>query len=60
MLDTPSALGALTLAEIIGPIVLGIALIYGIVRSRRRAGERGYDDEATRRLYADEERSRPD
>jgi hypothetical protein len=35
MLDTTDTLSLLTLAEIIGPIVLGLALVYGIYRSRR-------------------------
>ena len=36
MLDTLQGLGLLTIAEIIGPIVLAAALIYGIYHSRRR------------------------
>jgi hypothetical protein len=36
MLDTIQALSLLTLAEIIGPIILGAALIYGVYHSRRR------------------------
>jgi hypothetical protein len=38
MLDTLQGLGLLTIAEIIGPIVLAIVLIYGIYHSRRRRG----------------------
>jgi hypothetical protein len=38
MLDTTQGLSLLTLAEIIGPIILGVALIYGIYHSRRRRG----------------------
>jgi len=36
MLDTLHSLSLLTLAEIVGPIVLAIALVYGIYHSRRR------------------------
>jgi hypothetical protein len=36
MLDTLHGLGLLTIMEIIGPIILAAALIYGISRSRRR------------------------
>jgi hypothetical protein len=35
MLDTTESLSLLTLAEIIGPILLAAALIYGIYHSRR-------------------------
>jgi hypothetical protein len=38
MLDTLQGLGLLTIAEIVGPIVLAAALIYGIYHSRRRRG----------------------
>jgi hypothetical protein len=38
MLDTTQGLSLLTLAEIIGPIILAVALIYGIYHSRRRRG----------------------
>ena len=36
MLDTLQGLSLLTLAEIVGPIVLAVAIIYGIYHSRRR------------------------
>jgi len=36
MLDTLQSMSLLTLAEIVGPILLGAALIYGIYHSRRR------------------------
>jgi hypothetical protein len=36
MLETLQSLSLLTLLEIIGPIVLAAALIYGIYHSRRR------------------------
>jgi len=38
MLDTVQGLGLLTIAEIIGPIVLAAVLVYGIYHSRRRRG----------------------
>jgi hypothetical protein len=36
MLDTMQGLGLLTIIEIIGPIVLAAAIVYGIYHSRRR------------------------
>jgi hypothetical protein len=39
MLDTIPSMSLLTLAEIVGPIVLGAALIYGIYRTRRRRSQ---------------------
>lgn len=36
MLDTLQSLSLLTIAEIVGPILLAAALIYGIARTRRR------------------------
>jgi len=36
MLDTLQSVSLLTVAEIVGPIVLALALIYGIYHSRRR------------------------
>ena len=36
MLDTVQSVSLLTVAEIIGPILLAAALIYGIARTRRR------------------------
>ena len=38
MLDTIQSLSLLTIAEIVGPILLAVALIYGISRTRRRRG----------------------
>jgi hypothetical protein len=35
MLETLQSVSLLTLAEIIGPILLGVGLIYGIYHSRR-------------------------
>jgi hypothetical protein len=52
VLDSPLAVTLLTGVEIIGPILLGAALIYGIwVASRRPRGTRQASDDATRRLY---------
>jgi FtsZ-interacting cell division protein ZipA len=65
MLNTIPALSFLTLMEIVGPIVLAGALIYGIMMSRRRR-ESGYSDRerdaATRELYRaeDQEQRRND
>jgi len=44
MLDSLQAMSLLTMAEIIGPIVLAILLIYGIMRSRGR--QRATESEA--------------
>jgi hypothetical protein len=35
MLDTLQGLSALTIAEIVGPVVLAAAIVYGIYHSRR-------------------------
>jgi len=55
MLDTLASLSALTVMEIIGPILLGIALIVGVVYASRRrklsASENARRDDITRRLY---------
>jgi hypothetical protein len=55
MLDTLTSLGALTAMEIIGPILLGTALIVGVVYAGRRrklsASQNAHRDAATRRLY---------
>jgi hypothetical protein len=39
MLDTVQGMSLLTMMEILGPIVLAIALIYGIYHSRRRRSQ---------------------
>ena len=39
MLDTIQSMSLLTLAEIVGPIILAAALIYGIYHSRRRRSQ---------------------
>jgi hypothetical protein len=55
MLETVTSLSALTAVEIIGPILLGVALIFGVVYAGRRrklsASENARRDEATKRLY---------
>jgi hypothetical protein len=38
MLDTLQGLGLLTVVEIVGPVVLAAAIVYGIYHSRRRRG----------------------
>ena len=40
MLETPSSLSLLTLMEIVGPILLAVGLVYGIMHSRRALSER--------------------
>ena len=57
MLETITSVSLLTLMEIFGPIVLGLALVYAIVRMRGRSrAERAYTDDATRRLYREGDR----
>ena len=57
MLETITSVSLLTLMEIVGPVLLGIALAYAIIRVRRRSrAERSYTDEATRRLYREADR----
>jgi len=55
MLETVTSLSALTAMEIIGPILLGVALMIGVIYAGRRrklsASENVRRDEATRRLY---------
>jgi hypothetical protein len=51
MLENLQSLSLLTLMEIVGPILLGIGLIYGIYHSRRRPGQQQQADAATKRLY---------
>lgn len=53
--------GLWALVTILGPILLGLALLYAILRNRTRSGRRGLDrtERATRRMYqeiAQEER----
>ena len=52
MLETFTSASLLTLMEILGPVLLGLALVYAIVRMRHRSSAaRAYTDDATRRLY---------
>lgn len=51
MLETFTSMSALTAMEIIGPILLLAALIYGVNRRRLTSRERTRQDEATRRLH---------
>ena len=52
MLETEHSLTLLTIMEIVGPIILAGALLYGIwVASRRRTAQKSVGDAATRRLY---------
>ena len=52
MLDTIQNLSLTTLMVIIGPILLGLAIAYGIVRSRRRTqAANAHTEAATRSLY---------
>ncbi|MBV8908876.1 MAG: hypothetical protein JOZ20_07735 [Sphingomonas sp.] len=45
--------------EIVGPILLLIALVW-LVMQRRSSGKTGRTEQATRELYAEEERRRRD
>src|SRR5262245_39561184 len=52
MLDTIESLSLLTFVAIIGPILLGAALVYGIMMSRRRSkASKAQADSASRHLY---------
>jgi hypothetical protein len=52
MLETVQSMSLLAIMEIVGPVLLAIALIYGIVQwSRRPRAAKRVSDEATRRLY---------
>ena len=58
MLDTIQALGLLTAMEIVGPVLLALLLVYGILRSRRSRADRQRADDVTRENYREEERAR--
>jgi hypothetical protein len=60
MLDDLHSMSLLTLMEIVGPIVLGLGLWYGIARSHRNKAARMATEEATRALYRDEARRQAD
>jgi hypothetical protein len=56
MLETIQSLSLLTLMEIIGPILLGMVLVYGIVQTRRRSRvAKARTEAATRNLYRQED-----
>ena len=50
MLDTLQGLSLLTIVEIVGPIVLAAAIIYGIYHSRRRRRPQARNESGT--IYA--------
>jgi NhaP-type Na+/H+ or K+/H+ antiporter len=55
MLENLQSVTLLTIMEIVGPILLGVALWYGIVRTRRLSkSQREATDRATQRLYRQE------
>jgi hypothetical protein len=54
MLDTPTSVSLLTLMEVVGPLLLLAALVYGTMQYRRRsASAKRHTEEATRKLYRD-------
>jgi hypothetical protein len=54
VLDTPTSTLLLTLMEIVGPILLAAALIYGMMQYRKRSRQEvRYSEDATRKLYRD-------
>ena len=56
MLETIQAMSLLTIMEIIGPILLGMGLIYGIVHTRGRSrAAKARTEAATRDLYRQED-----
>jgi hypothetical protein len=55
MLDTAQGLSLLTLMEIVAPILLAIALAYGIIRGRQNRAEQLRSETATRNLYQQED-----
>jgi hypothetical protein len=54
MLDDLHSLSLLTVMEIVGPVILAVGLVYGIVRSRRSKSARVATNRATRDLYRQE------
>jgi hypothetical protein len=58
MLDDVHSISLLTLMEIVGPIVLAVGLLYGIVRTRRSRAARLATERATRDVYQAEEARR--
>jgi hypothetical protein len=56
MLETIQAMSLLTIMEIIGPILLGMGLIYGIAHTRGRSrAAKARTEAATRNLYRQED-----
>jgi hypothetical protein len=52
MLETVQSMSLLAIMEIVGPVLLAVGLVYGIVQwSRRSRAAKKASDEATRRLY---------
>jgi hypothetical protein len=52
MLENLNSVSLLTIMEIIGPIILGLAIAYGIWRTRHRSkAQKAQTAEATRALY---------
>lgn len=52
MLETVQSMSLLAIMEIVGPVLLAVALVDGIVQwSRRSRASKKVSDEATRRLY---------
>jgi hypothetical protein len=59
MLETIQSMSLLAIMEIVGPVLLAIALIYAIVQwSRRPRAAKQASEEATRRLYREGEREK--
>jgi hypothetical protein len=52
MLENIQTVGLLTLMEIVGPLLLGLAFLYGISQWRRRTrAQRILGEQGTRELY---------
>lgn len=52
MLETVQSMSLLAIMEIVGPVLLAVALVYGIVQwSRRSRAAKKLSEEDTRRLY---------
>ncbi len=59
MLNSLTGMSTLTVMEVVGPLVLAAALIWGIVHTRGRTrAQRASTDAATARLYDQEEAAR--
>jgi hypothetical protein len=56
MLETVQSMSLLAIMGIVGPVLLAVALVYGMVQwSRRSRAAKRVSDEATRRLYREGE-----